>query len=152
MLSGGSTRSWSETSFLLMVTVHCSAPPKSTSGLIVKVVGPPVVIAVCSPLLAHDIWIQFAETFTGSSNVTVISVLLFTPVAPLAGDTPSTTGDRSPEVGQALTVVELLRGLGVLLVKLLPFWSVSLQPPRERKSAVAFVKTGAAAVPSKQSA
>src|SRR5882762_1709299 len=133
MLSGGSTRSWSETSFLLMVTVHCSAPPKSTSGLIVKVVGPPVVIAVCSPLLAHDIWIQFAETFTGSSNVTVISVLLFTPVAPLAGDT-------SPEVGHALTVVELLRGLGVLLVKLLPFWSVSLQPPRERKSAVAFVK------------
>src|SRR6266850_2765691 len=102
--------------------------------------------------MAHDIWIQLAETLTGSSNVTVILALLITPGLPLVGETPSTSGDRSPESEHTCNVVALLRGLGELAVKSWTLLSVSLQPPRLRKSAAVLPNNGAAAEPSKHTA
>src|SRR5262245_65083868 len=96
MLSGGSCPSWSVTALATTVNVHDSPLAKSTSGLIVNVVGPPETAAVCGPeaiqrMLNHD-----PVTFTGSLNVTVMLWSGGTFVAPFAGTVLTTVGASSP--------------------------------------------------------
>src|SRR5215203_721615 len=77
MLSGGSFVSWSETWAANTVTVQVSFVAKSTAGLTVKVVGPPVTTVSTTlrvPLVVQEIWNQFPVTFTGSLKVIEISV------------------------------------------------------------------------------
>src|SRR5687767_980105 len=68
---------------------------KSTFGLIVKVVGPPVTTVSATlrvPLVAPTIWNQLPVTLTGSLRVIVTFVLFGTTVAPLAGVVALTVG------------------------------------------------------------
>ena len=63
MLSGGSLASASVTCAAKIVTVQVSAEAKSTFGLIVNVVGPPVTTVLAGagvrvPLVEHEIWNQ----------------------------------------------------------------------------------------------
>src|SRR5437763_10649734 len=102
MLSGGSVASWSVTFAAKIVTVHVSAPAKSASGSSVKVVGPPLTVAVWPPLEPQEIENQLPATFTGSLNVIVTLLFSATSPAPLAGLVLVTVGAWSP----------LLRGFG----------------------------------------
>src|SRR5262245_3617361 len=74
MLSGGSFVSWSVTCAAKIVTVQVSPLVKSTFGLMVKVVGPPVTTVAAGkrvPLVLQTIWNQLPVTFTGSLKVTL---------------------------------------------------------------------------------
>ena len=71
---------------------------KSTFGLIVNVVGPPVTTVSATfrvPLVAHTIWNQFPATFTASLNVIVRSPFATWFVAPFVGVVPETAGAAS---------------------------------------------------------
>src|SRR5690349_16745296 len=73
MLSGGSALSWSETWAANTVTEHVSLKAKSTFGLMVKVVGPPVTTVSATlrvRLVGHTVWQQLPLTLTRSWNVT----------------------------------------------------------------------------------
>src|SRR5262249_57222463 len=65
----------------------------------VNVDGPPLTVAVCGPLEAHESVNQVPLTFTGSLNVTVILLLRGTFVAPFAGTVLETDGGCSVEEG-----------------------------------------------------
>src|ERR1043166_8373569 len=110
MLSGGSLASWSVTWAAKTVTVIDSPLAKSTFGLIVNVVGPPVTTVSDTlrvPLVAPTSVNQLAVTFTGSLHVIVTSVLLATCVAPLFGTTVVTLG--------AWSIVKLKTKLAAML-------------------------------------
>src|SRR6266550_1929095 len=96
MLSGGSVASWSVTFAARTVTVHVSEPTKSASGSSVKVVGPPLAVAVWPPLELHEIENQLLVTFTGSLNVIVTLLVRATSPAPFAGLVLETVGGWSP--------------------------------------------------------
>src|SRR6185436_6936548 len=74
MLSGGSPASWSVTCAASTVTVQVSPPVKSTVGSSVNVVGPPLRLNACDPLVVHEIVKDEADALTDSSNVTVMFV------------------------------------------------------------------------------
>src|ERR1041385_6541375 len=98
MLSGGSLESWSVTCAAKTVTLTVSPFAKSTFGLIVKEVGPPVTTVSATlrvPLVEPTIWNQLPATFTGSLNVSVMFVLFATWVAPLVGVVALTVGAAS---------------------------------------------------------
>src|SRR6185369_11680620 len=98
ILSGGSTASWSETCAAKTVTVTDSPGAKSTFGLIVNVVGPPVRTVSATlrvPLVAPTSWNQLPVRFTGSLNVMLTLVLLACCVAPLVGVVAVTLGAAS---------------------------------------------------------
>src|SRR5690242_7934107 len=122
MLSGGSFVSWSVTCAATMVTVQVSPAAKSTFGLMVKVVGPPVTTVAAGlrvPLVGQTIENQLPVTFTGSLNVTEISVLVAWLVAPLVGVVLVT-------VGAASSVVKLKTKLAAMLSGGSPVsWSVT---------------------------
>src|SRR5438093_12227623 len=126
MLSGGSVASWSVTFAAKIVTVHVSEPAKSASGLSVKVVGPPLTVAVWPSLEPQEIENQLPVTFTGSLNVIVMLLVKDTSPAPLAGFVLETVGAASP----------LFRGFGVPTVKSALLLSVSTVPPPFRSAAV----------------
>src|SRR4051794_28541859 len=95
MLSGGSNASWSVTSDASTVTVTFSAPLKSLSGLIVKVVGPPVTAYVCEPLEEPTTVNGVVVRLTGSENVTSMFVFVGTCPVPLVGFVLETLGATS---------------------------------------------------------
>jgi hypothetical protein len=104
IVSGGSFVSWSLTFAATIVAVHVSAVTKSLSGSSVNVVGPPVAVAVCAPLVVQLSVYHEPVTLTGSLNVTVTFASTGTSEAPAAGDRPATDG--------ASSAVPLLRGFG----------------------------------------
>src|SRR5215208_1909810 len=65
IVSGGSFASWSETCDAVTVTVHVSPVAKFVAGSSVNVVGPPLTVAACEPLVAQAIVNQAPVTFTG---------------------------------------------------------------------------------------
>src|ERR1044071_7138885 len=98
MLSGGSLASWSVTCAANTVTVTVSPFAKSTFGLIVNVVGPPVTTVSATlrvPLVAPTIWNQLPVTLTGSLNVILMLVLFACCVAPFVGVVAVTLGAAS---------------------------------------------------------
>src|SRR6476469_226974 len=98
MLSGGSFAAWSVTCAAKTVTVTNSPLAKSTFGLIVNVVGPPVTTVSATlrvPLVAPTIWNQLPVTLTGSLNVMLMLVLFACWVAPLVGVVAVTLGAAS---------------------------------------------------------
>ncbi len=111
MLSGGSTLSWSVTCAATIVTVHVSPAAKSTFGLMVKVVGPPVTTVAATlraPLVGQAIENHSPVTLTGSLNVTVMFVFVAWSTAPLVGVVAVTVGATS-------TVVKLKTKLAAML-------------------------------------
>src|SRR5262245_21591044 len=130
------------------VTVQLSPWPKSTSGSSVNVVGPPLAVAVCAPLAAHEIVYQAPVTSTGWLNVIVTSAFTATSTAPDAGERVATAGATGPPhvcVGDAV-----VRGAGTSAAKSAPLLSVSWQPRLARSAAVVLESVGAAAAPSKK--
>src|SRR5215218_5920950 len=96
MLLGGSPVSLSATLAATTVTVQTSpVVAKSTVGLRVKVVGPPERAKACAPEVAQEMVKALDAAVTASSKVTVTSVLLATPVAPLVGVVEETDGGLS---------------------------------------------------------
>src|SRR5882724_5356758 len=110
-----------------MVTEQGSLNVKSVSGFKVKLTGPPLTPAVCTPVVPQDIWYQLPETLTGSSKFIVIfeSSGIWVWLAP--GTVLNISGGKSP-VGQIVSALDVFRGFGAPAVKLPPFESVSLQP------------------------
>src|SRR6266508_1470676 len=96
MLSGGSAVSSSATWAASTVTVHDSADANSVDESSVKLVGPPLTVAVCEPLFAHATVNQLPITLTGSLKVTVIVASSATLVAFGAGAVAITNGATSP--------------------------------------------------------
>src|SRR5947207_6801261 len=126
----------------LRPTEHVSLLAKSVSGSSVKVVGPPVTVAVCAPLVRHTIRNQDPMTSTGSLNVTVMLLPTGIPAAPAAGVRAVRVGGSSPV--QAWRAEDLLRGVGPPLVtKSKEFESVSVQPSDRRSAAVVLSKAPA---------
>src|SRR5215207_2160326 len=110
MLSGGSALSWSVTCAAKTVTLHVSLNVKSTFGLIVKVVGPPVTTVSATlrvPVVGQTIWNQLPVTLTGSLNVIDRFELSATLVAPFAGVVAVTDG--------AWSIVKLKTKFAVML-------------------------------------
>src|SRR3982751_4276000 len=110
MLLGGSMRSASVTCEARIVTVHISAFRKLASGSSVNTFVPPVAIAECGPLAAHEIVYQPALAFTVSENVMVMFASRPTPALFACGDVAVIAGARSSQLPKADAV---LRGLGV---------------------------------------
>src|SRR6266545_678215 len=131
MLSGGSSRSTSETWLAYTVTVHVSLKAKSASGSSVYDCGPPLWVAVCDPLVPHEIEYQL-------------------PVAPFDGVVLETDGAFS--TSQKRRGLMEFRGAGAAATKSAPLLSVSVQPSAARKAAVAVESVGAGAAPSKKRA
>src|SRR5437667_7574076 len=143
MLSGGSFVSWSETFAATTVTVQLSPGTKSVSGSSVKVVGPPLTVALCEPLAPQEIEYQTPLTFTGSLNVMLTLALVATSVAPFAGVVDETEGATS---AKQLKVGEIrFLGFGAPTEKSAALLSVSAQPLAFRKAAVVFVSAGVGA-------
>ena len=92
MLSGGSVASWSVTFAAKTVTVQVSEPTNTASGSSVKVVGPPLTVAVWPSLELHEIENQLPVTFTGSLKVIVMLLLRATSPALFAGFVLETVG------------------------------------------------------------
>jgi hypothetical protein len=113
-----------------MVAVQLSPALKSVSGFKVKVAGPPLTVAVCAPLVAHEMLYQAPDTVTGSLKVTVMLLASATLVAPLVGTVLATVGGRS--LAPQLLAGELaLRGCRAApdnTSKSLPLLSVSWHP------------------------
>src|SRR5688500_1424702 len=105
MVSGGSSLSWSATWLATTVTVHSSPSTKSLSGLSVKLVGPPLTVAVCAPLVAQAIVNQLPVAFTGSLKVMSIFASSATPVALLAGVVLATVGALSVGTNDPLITI-----------------------------------------------
>src|SRR5919201_6903874 len=136
MLSGGSFMSWSVTLAAKTVTVHVSEPTKSASGSSVKVVGPPVAVAVWPSLELQEIEYQLPVTFTGSLNVIVMLLFSATSPAPFAGLVLETVGPAS----------QLLRGFGAPTLKSALLLSVSTLPPPFRSAAVVLLSVAVGSV------
>ena len=134
IVSGGSLASWSATWAATIVTVQDSPCAKSTSGFSVKLCGPPLAIAVCAPLVAHEIENHEPVTSTCSEKSIVMSASTGMPTAPFAGVVDETDGAASPTHGAA--VVAVFRGVGVPTVKSAALSSLSAQPPPFRTAAV----------------
>src|SRR5919109_783067 len=134
MLSGGSLVSWSVTFPANMVAVPVSLGAKSLSGSGVKVLGPPLVVAVCEPLTKQEIENQLPVTLTGSLNVTLTFASSATSLAPLAGERLATEGAVS--AAQLRVGERRLRGVGAPTVKSPALLSVSVQPFWFRSAAV----------------
>src|SRR5436190_7289792 len=124
MLSGGSATSWSLTLSAKTVTLQASPFAKSLSGFSVKVVWPPLCVAVCSPLVAHEIVYQPAATSTGSLNCAVMLASTAMSAAPLAGVVVTIEGAVSP--------VPLFCGFGATMSKSAELLFVSVEPPPVR--------------------
>ena len=62
------------------------AGAKSASGSMVKVVGPPLAVAVWAPLVAHEIEYHEPVTLTGSLKVTETFAAVATSVASIPGE------------------------------------------------------------------
>ena len=142
MLSGGSVASWSVTFDAWTLTVQVSFAAKFAVGSRVKVVGPPLAVAGCAPVVPQEMAYQLLVTFTGSLNVIVTLESRATPVVPGAGIDELTVGAASPMM--------LLRGLGVAAAKSALLLSVSMRPSSRRKAARVELKVGAAPAPSKK--
>src|SRR5688572_28551776 len=97
MLSGGSLPSLSLTPAARTVTVHVSLLRKSTSGLTVQLVGPPLTATVCAPEVAQEIVTDALVMVTGSLKVRLMSVFVATCVAPFVGVFAMTLGAASIE-------------------------------------------------------
>src|SRR4051812_24370395 len=138
IVSGGSLASWSDTRLAVTVTVHVSLAAKSVSGFSVKVVGPPLTVAVWAPLLAQEMLNQLPLTATGSLKVMSMLASSATPAAPLDGIVLATVG-----------AVSLLRGFGAPAVKSSALLLVSTAPFPARSAAVVLLRVGAAPLPSK---
>src|SRR5919199_5877368 len=110
MLSGGSFVSWSVTFAAKTVTVQVSPWTKSLVGSSVKVVGPPLTVALWPSLVPHEIEYQLPATSTGSLNVIEMFALTETSVAPLAGVVLATDGAVS--LGQMKTGLRRGGGAG----------------------------------------
>src|SRR5258706_504722 len=144
---GGSFASWSSTFAATTVTVHDSLGAKFASRSSVKTVGPPAVGAVCPRDTPQVIENHPTATLTGSENVTLMLESSATPLAPAIGLVAVMLGATSAV--QMLKADAVLRGAGVPAAKSAPLLSVSAQPPLFRRSAVVFVRAGAAAPSSK---
>src|SRR5437764_13492844 len=136
MLPGGSFVSRSVTFAANTVTVQLSEPTKSESGSSVKVVGPPLTLAVWPPLELHEIENQLPVTFTASLKVIVMLLPSAASPAPFAGVVLETVGAWSP----------LLRGFGAPTVKSALLLSVSTLPPPFRRAAVVLLSVAVGSV------
>ena len=85
---------------------------KSGSGSMVNVVGPPVVVTVWSPVVAHATPMAPTPRFTGSLKVTVGERSGDTLTAPSAGTLDVTTGAGSPAVPHTASGVAEFLGAG----------------------------------------
>ena len=99
-----------------MVTVQASPAAKSASGSSVNVVGPPLAVAACGPLVVQAMVNHDPVTSTASLNVTVTFASRATSVASFAGVVLATVGGLSPP-----TIVWLPRPPKVSVAK--PFHS-----------------------------
>src|SRR5436190_6815327 len=97
MLSGGSFASLSLTCAASTVAVHSSLLPKSVFGSTVHVVGPPLTVTVCAPVLTQLMVTELLVMVTGSLNVTERFVFVATFVEPFVGVTAVTLGAASIE-------------------------------------------------------
>src|SRR5436190_1184855 len=95
MLSGGSFASLSLTCAASTVAVHSSLLPKSVFGSTVHVVGPPLTVTVCAPVLTQLMVTELLVMVTGSLNVTERFVFVATFVEPFVGVTAVTLGAAS---------------------------------------------------------
>ena len=136
--------SWSVTWSASMLTVHVSPSWKSLWGRS-KVVGPPVGVTFCRPLLVQSMLIVPLMT-TGSLKVTSTTVSVGTLASPSAGVVSITVGGTSTP--QLLVGEAVLRGVGAPVVKSAALSSVSVQPALLRIAAVVLVSAGVAPVPS----
>src|SRR5919202_2763050 len=140
MVSGGSFVSWSLTLAAKTVTVQVSLAAKSEDGSSVKVVGPPLTVALCEPLVPQEIEYQEPLTFTGSLKVIETFAFTATSAAPFAGVVLETDGATSP--WQSNVGNDRLRGFGAPAVKSAALLSVSVQPLPFRSAAVVFESAG----------
>src|SRR5215471_9473339 len=138
----------SETSVASTVTVQSSPRAKSTAGSSVYVVGPPLAVAVWSPLTSHEIVNQSPATVAGWLNVTVTFAPTGTSTVPPAGERSAITVGTPPHVWTGDAV---FRGAGAAATKSAALLSVSWQPEPPRTAAVVLDSAGAGA-PSKNSA
>src|SRR6266496_3140144 len=145
IVSGGSFVSWSATLAAKTVTVQFSLDAKSASGSSVKVIGPPLALAVCVPLREQEIENQLPVTSTASLKPTPMTASTGTPLAPLTGEREVTEGGWSP---QKLRSASELRGAGLPSTKSAELSSVSVQPASTRRAAVVFERAGAGPGPS----
>ena len=95
--SGGSFASWSVTLAATIVSVHASPGTNSLVGSSVKLVGPPLALAVRVPETLQASVNHAPLTFTGSLKVTVRLAPGGTSVAPSAGYVEVTSGAASGE-------------------------------------------------------
>src|SRR6266540_3651256 len=140
MLSGGSFVSWSVTFAAKTVTVQVSAAAKSESGSSVKLVGPPLTVAVWAPLVVQLSEYQEPVTSTGSLKPIVTLLLTATSTAPALGFRLTTEG--------AASLVP--RGFGAPTSKSLALLSVSVPPAAFRRAAVVLLGAAVGPLPSKQ--
>src|SRR6266508_2692871 len=131
-----------------MPTEHISFPAKFAFGSIVKVVGPPVTVAWCAPLVRQVIRNQPAAASTGSLKVTVTLLSTGTPEAPATGVIAVIVGGLSPV--QKCKADSRLRGFGSPVWKSNELEFVSVQPAKRRRAAVVFCSDAVGAMPSKQ--
>jgi hypothetical protein len=94
MPSGGSSSSKSLTWSARMVTAQLSPWAKGCAGVSVKLSGPPLTAAACSPLTAQAMATP-PLTVTGSLKVMVRVAVRGTAVAPSGGSTAMTSGAAS---------------------------------------------------------
>src|SRR3954447_13479659 len=147
MLSGGSVASWSVTRVADTVTVQVSSSTKSESGSSVKVVPSPLALAVCAPLVEHEMVNQPLAVLTASENVMLMFEPTATPLASASGDVTVTDGALSLQLCGG---VAELRADGVATLKSAALLSVSWQPLLARKSLVIPEIVGAGPEPSKK--
>ncbi len=138
--------SWSVTWLARMVTVQVSPRSKSVWGRL-KVVGPPVGVTFCRPLLVQSM-ATVPAMVTGSLKVTSTVTSTGTLVATLAGLVSVTMGGTSTP--QLLVGEAVLRGVGAPVLKSAALLSVSTQPAPLRMVAVVLEGAGAGPEPSKQ--
>ncbi len=154
---GGSFASWSVTCAATTVTAQFSPNVNETSGSSVNVVGPPPTVAVCAPLVVHEIVNHDPDTFTGSLKVIEMFVPAAASVAPLPGvvvDTPGaasvhalspaqpspskvsvakpchcTAGsNRSVSFASAASIARRRSVLSIVLVRSVPHWTPGSKP------------------------
>jgi hypothetical protein len=127
--------------------VQDSALAKSLSGSSVNVVGPPLAVAVCDPLVEHEIEYQAPVTSTASLNVIEMFALTATSLAPFDGVVLVTLGGSSRQLPNGEAV---LRGFGPPTVKSAALLFVSSQPFLFLFAAVVLLSVPVGPLPSKQ--
>src|SRR5437763_517763 len=111
---------------------------------------PPVIVIVYTPPASGLLWLNVPvpliciDALMGAPLVSSVT----NPVRVPANGVMVGVGVAVPR--QSLGGEPLLRGFGAPAVKSVEFWSLSMQPPLARRSAVVFDNPGAGAVPSKQ--